>query len=50
MRSVSLGGASGICSIFNQFDGGHSLRLEGIGFMRHVGLLECGGWIGKVVA
>ena len=45
MSSGSLGGVSGICSISNQFDGGHSLRLWGIGFMRHVEVLECGEWI-----
>ena len=50
MRSGSLGGASGICSISNQFDRGHSLRLLAIGFMRHVELLECGEWLGRLMA
>ena len=47
MKSGSLGGASAICSISNQFDRGHSLRLGGVGFMRHVELLGSGEWIGR---
>ena len=42
-----MGGPSGICSISNQFDGGHSLRVWGIGFMRHVELLGRGERIGR---